>query len=68
VLNATIDRFAYAFIWRRDDGKVVFRAKDLNSEEMVEAAARLPQARLPMHRGVYERMVHDYIITGKPSA
>ena len=29
VLNTTIDRFAYAFISPRDDGKVVFRAKDL---------------------------------------
>jgi len=29
VLNTTIDHFAYAFISPRDDGKVVFRAKDL---------------------------------------
>lgn len=60
VLNTTIDRFAYAFISPRDDGLVVFRAKDLGREEMLEAAPRLPEARLLLHRGVYERMVRDY--------
>ena len=60
VLNTTIDRFAYAFISPRDDGKVVFRAKDLGREEVLEAAPQLPQASLPLQRGVYERLVRDY--------
>jgi len=60
VLNTTIDRFAYAFIAPRDDGKVVFRAKDLGREEVLESAAQLPQASLLLHRGVYERMVRDH--------
>src|SRR6516225_10647146 len=60
VLNTTIDRFAYAFISPRDDGKEVFRAKDLDREEMLAAAPRLPQASLLLHRGVYERMVRDH--------
>src|SRR6266446_265398 len=60
VLNITIDRFAYAFISPRDDGKVVFRARDLGREEVLEAAPQLPQASLLLHRGVYERMVRDY--------
>ena len=55
VLNTTIDRFAYAFISPRDDGKVVFRAKDLGREEVLDAAPQLPQASLLLHRGVYER-------------
>jgi D-glycero-alpha-D-manno-heptose-7-phosphate kinase len=59
-LNATIDRFAYAFISPRDDGMVVFRARDLGREEALPAAARLPQSRLLLHRGVYERMVGEY--------
>ncbi len=59
VLNATIDRFAYAFITPRDDGKVVFRAKDLKREELL-SAAQLPQATLLLHRGVYERMVREH--------
>jgi D-glycero-alpha-D-manno-heptose-7-phosphate kinase len=60
VLNTTIDRFAYAFISPRDDDRVVFRAKDLRREEILTAAPELPQAALFLHRGVYERMVHDY--------
>jgi D-glycero-alpha-D-manno-heptose-7-phosphate kinase len=60
VLNTTIDRFAYAFISPRDDGKVVFRAKDLGREEALEAASELPQASLALHRGVYERLVRDH--------
>src|SRR5271155_1824272 len=46
VLNTTIDRFAYAFISPRQDGKGVFRAKDLGREEVIEAAPQLPQASL----------------------
>jgi D-glycero-alpha-D-manno-heptose-7-phosphate kinase len=60
VLNTTIDRFAYAFIAPRDDGKVVFRAKDLGREEVLEAGPELPEARLLLHRGVYERVVRDH--------
>jgi D-glycero-alpha-D-manno-heptose-7-phosphate kinase len=56
----TIDRFAYAFNSPRDDGMVVFRAKDLGREEVLDAAPQLPQAKLPLHRGVYERMVRDH--------
>src|SRR6516164_91323 len=60
VLNSTIDRFAYAFISPRNDGKVVFRAKDLGREEVIEVAAKLPHATLLLHRGVYERLVRDH--------
>ena len=60
VLNTTIDRFSYAFVTPRNDGKVVFRAKDLGREEVLESAAQLPQASLLLHRGVYERMVRDH--------
>lgn len=60
VLNTTIDRFAYAFISPREDGRLVFRAKDLAREETLEVAAELPSATLLLHRGVYERMVRDF--------
>src|SRR5215468_6380389 len=59
VLNTTIDRFAYAFITPREDDKIVFRSKDLKREEVLPAVARLPQARLLLHRGVYERMIRE---------
>jgi D-glycero-alpha-D-manno-heptose-7-phosphate kinase len=60
VLNTTIDRFAYAFITPRGDGRLVFRARDLRCEETLEPAAELPEARLLLHRGVYERMVREH--------
>jgi D-glycero-alpha-D-manno-heptose-7-phosphate kinase len=67
VLNATIDRFAYAFVSTRDDNLVVFRARDRDCEERFEAAATLPASKLPLHRGVYERFVRD-VNGGRPCA
>lgn len=60
VLNVTIDRFAYAFISPRDDGKILFQAKDLQREETFAASATLDRSALLLHRGVYERIVRDY--------
>jgi D-glycero-alpha-D-manno-heptose-7-phosphate kinase len=60
VLNATIDRFAYAFITPRDDGQIVFQAKDLDREEVLTAAPELPDSTLLLHRGAYERMIREY--------
>jgi D-glycero-alpha-D-manno-heptose-7-phosphate kinase len=59
VLNATIDRYAFASIRPRDDGLVAFDACDLDREETHVAAATLPDSQLMLHRGVYERMVRD---------
>ena len=59
VLNATIDRYAFASVRPRDDGQVVFDACDLDLVETHPAAARLPDSRLLLHRGVYERMVRE---------
>src|SRR5271169_4705208 len=67
VLNTTIDRFAYAFISPRDDGRLVFCAKDLGRQEVLSAKPLLPEATLRLHRGVYERMVRDYN-NGRPIA
>jgi D-glycero-alpha-D-manno-heptose-7-phosphate kinase len=60
VLNATIDRFAFASITPRKDGQIVFQAKDLGQEEALPALPVLPSTELALHRGVYERMVRDY--------
>ncbi len=60
VLNATVDRYAFASIAPRDDGRVVFEACDLGRSETHAAAASLPDSRLALHRGAYERMVRDY--------
>ena len=59
VLNATIDRYAFASIRPREDGQVAFDACDLDAQEVHPAAATLPRSRLLLHRGVYERMVRE---------
>ena len=60
VLNATIDRFAFASIRARDDGQVFFEACDLGREELHRAESVLPDSALKLHRGVYQRMVRDF--------
>jgi D-glycero-alpha-D-manno-heptose-7-phosphate kinase len=67
VLNCTIDRYAYAFIQPRTDGKVVFRARDLAAEECFDNPAEVGGARLDLHRGVYQRMQREFA-NGKPPA
>ncbi len=60
VLNATMDRYAFAFIRARDDDRIVFEACDLGREEAHDSAPTLPGSTLLLHRGVYERMVRDF--------
>lgn len=60
VFNCTIDRYAYAFIAPREDGQVVFEAKDLKREEFFEGPAGVHRSQLDLHRGVYLRMIRDY--------
>ena len=60
VLNATIDRYAFAFIRGRDDGRIAFEACDLGREEVHAGASVLPESTLLLHRGVYERMVREF--------
>lgn len=60
VLNCTIDRYAYAFLAHRPDGRLVFRAKDLNADETFATPDQATQARLDLHRGVYLRMMHEF--------
>jgi D-glycero-alpha-D-manno-heptose-7-phosphate kinase len=67
VLNFSIDRFAYAFISPRDDGRVAFRARDLDLEESFALGADMAQGRLALHRGVYQRMLRDHN-QGRPMA
>jgi D-glycero-alpha-D-manno-heptose-7-phosphate kinase len=60
VFNCTIDRYAYAFIAPRIDGRVVFDAKDLKKQEVFEGPAGAHRSELHLHRGVYLRMIRDY--------
>ena len=60
VLNATIDRYAFAFIAPSHDGHVHFQARDLEISESHISAATLPASRLDLHRGAYEAFVRIY--------
>jgi D-glycero-alpha-D-manno-heptose-7-phosphate kinase len=61
VLNATIDLYAYCTIEPADDGRVVFEAADRAVKEEYAASSRLEDSkRLPLHTGVYNRLVSDY--------
>jgi D-glycero-alpha-D-manno-heptose-7-phosphate kinase len=68
VLNCTIDRYAYAFISPRTDGKIAFRARDLSTEELHDLAPEIaPTSGLLLHRGVYNRIVREFC-GGEPLA
>lgn len=68
ILNITIPRFAYAFIEGRTDNQVEFRASDLNLVEIYPLGIALPVGnKLDLHRGVYNRIVKDFL-GGQPVA
>lgn len=60
VLNVTIDRFAFASILPRDDGKIILRADDLNITEAFDLDAPLVSEKLTLHALAYDRMVRDF--------
>jgi D-glycero-alpha-D-manno-heptose-7-phosphate kinase len=66
VLNATIDKYAYATIEPTDNGRVYFVAADLGLIWEGNAAQVLPlDGTLNLHKGVYNRVMRDYV-SGKP--
>jgi D-glycero-alpha-D-manno-heptose-7-phosphate kinase len=66
VLNATVDMYAYCILEPQKNGKVVFKAADLEKEETYHAESPLPlKSGLPLHIGIYNRIVADYH-QGKP--
>lgn len=61
ILNATIDRFAFAFIEPSQDWKIRFIASDLDVEEVFPLDLdALGDARLKLHAAVYRRMVREF--------
>src|SRR5271166_2703293 len=61
ILNATIDRFAYAHVVPNDINSVVFRARDVNEEETLQPDVDLPVGEgLMLHRAVYARVMKSY--------
>jgi len=62
VLNAAIDMYAYCTIEPADNGKIEFFAPDLNSREEYKSEEKLRiSSALPLHTGIYNRLVSDYI-------
>ena len=61
ILSATINKFAYATIIPKSDGKVTFRAIDKNEIEIVDAGDSLElNGKLDLLKGIYNRIVGQY--------
>jgi D-glycero-alpha-D-manno-heptose-7-phosphate kinase len=61
VLNATIDRYAYAHLTLRTDGGIVFKADDLQAEEYLAVDLDFDiREGLVLHRAVYRHMMETY--------
>jgi D-glycero-alpha-D-manno-heptose-7-phosphate kinase len=61
VLNATIDRYAFALIEPSKDWKVHFIASDLETRECFPLDLdAIANAKLKLHAAVYRRMIRDY--------
>ena len=68
VLNATIDRFAFAHVAPHPEGRVAFRARDIGAEEdyPIDAPLDLTQG-LVLHKAVYSHMVEAYCGGARPT-
>ena len=65
VLNATIDQYAFCTIEETNTGTVVLNAADLNIQKSYPSALSLPvDGNLDLHKGVYNRIVKNFGITG----
>jgi D-glycero-alpha-D-manno-heptose-7-phosphate kinase len=60
VLNCTIDRYAYAFVSARDDGQVVFQARDVGQVERHPTGSSLDtRDGLRLHRCAYNHLLES---------
>ena len=65
ILNATINRYAYATIVPLENGRILFSAEDKGETLEYPSEAVLPlDGRLDLLKGIYNRVVKDF--TGKP--
>jgi D-glycero-alpha-D-manno-heptose-7-phosphate kinase len=65
VLNCTIDRYAYAFIAPRNDGRIVFQARDLARNETHSPNVSLDaEGGLRLHRCVYNHFLDSGRLDG----
>lgn len=68
VLNATIDKYAYAIIALSEDHKVRFNATDQNKSVEYDATDFIkPDGVMDLHKGVYNRIIRQFN-DGRPIA
>jgi len=61
IINVSINKFAYASLCLREDDEIVFRSADLGLEDRFRIADGVgSDCRLKLHRGVYERIIHQF--------
>lgn len=62
VLNVTINMYSYCTIKPTEDGKITFIAPDMNQTLSFDAQPNLPvdKDKLPLHCGIYNRIVKDF--------
>ncbi|HBZ65346.1 MAG TPA: dehydrogenase [Bacteroidales bacterium] len=62
ILNATISMYAWATLEARSDDLIILNSADRKTYISMKATQELPlDGILDLHKGVYNRMVHDYI-------
>ncbi|WP_304171050.1 dehydrogenase [Phenylobacterium aquaticum] len=62
VLNATIDRFAFAHVTRNPEGRIAFRASDIGGEESYASFDEVGlEGGLILHKAVYRHVVETYL-------
>ncbi len=68
VVNATIDRFAFAHIAPSNDRRLTLRASDIGVEESFACGETLPVDKgLVLHKAVYSYISETYLDGAKPS-
>lgn len=61
ILNATINKYAYATIIPRKDGKIVLSAMDRQETVELDSTSKLPiDGKLDLLKGAYNRIVKDF--------
>jgi D-glycero-alpha-D-manno-heptose-7-phosphate kinase len=62
VLNATVDMYAHCTVEPDESGKIEFTATDLDKSEEYPASNKIPVSPvLPLHCGIYNRIVADFV-------
>lgn len=60
ILNCTIDRYAFAFLTPRTDGRIEFCAKDQGRSEVFNSPEESVNSTLLLHQGVYHRIMQEF--------